>query len=171
MNTVDIALLVILAAFILAGFWLGIIHMIGSFLGVFVGIWAAGHYYGQMAALLQACGLDNANLAKALGFVITFILVNRLFGLVVFIIDKTFKFIAIIPFLKTFNRLLGAALGLVEGTVVLALGVWFVGRFPFSNALIPRLQDSELAGALNAVGGILTWLLPEALRAMRSVIG
>lgn len=171
MSPFDITLLVILASFILAGFWLGIIHMIGSLIGIFVGIWAAGHYYQQMAGLIQACGLDNANLARALGFVLTFVLVTRLFGLIVFVIDKIFKFIAIIPFLKTFNRLLGAALGLVEGTIVLALGVWFIGRFPFSAALVPQLQQSELVGALNVVGGLLAGLLPEALRLMQSVIG
>lgn len=170
MNYVDVVLLAVLGSFVLAGFWFGVIHMIGSLVGLGVGIWAAGHYYQWAADWLTYWGLDNVNLARVLGFLLVFVLVNRLFGLVVLLADKVFKVISIIPFLKTFNRLLGAGLGLIEGTIVLALTVWFVGRFPLTAAFAPRLAESELAQSLNVIGQLLAPLLPEALRLMKSVI-
>ncbi|HSD12429.1 MAG TPA: CvpA family protein, partial [Patescibacteria group bacterium] len=111
MNVVDISLLVALGGFVLYGFWFGIIHMVGALLGVVVGAVAAGRLYGPVAHWLLPFVGSNENLAKILGFFIVFVLVNKLVGLAFWIIEKIFKFISIIPFLKTFNRLLGAALG------------------------------------------------------------
>lgn len=171
MNVLDIVLLVILAGFILSGFFAGIIHMIGSLVGLLVGAWAAGHYYGVLAGWIAPLVGGNANLASIIAFFVVFVVVNRLFGLVVFIVDKIFKIIAIIPFLKTFNRLLGAGLGLIEGTLVLGLAVYFASRFSFAAAFEAALRGSEIAKALYNIGLILAPLLPEAVRAIKSVLG
>jgi len=171
MNIVDIVLLVVLASFILSGFWFGIIHMVGSLVGVLVGAWAAGHYYETLTPWISPWVGGNLNLARIIGFFILFVIVNRLFGVIVFIAEKIFKVIAVIPFLKTFNRLLGAAFGLIEGTLVLGLAVYFASRFPFTAAFEMSMRTSELAKALYNVGLILAPLLPQAVRAIQSVLG
>ena len=168
MNIVDISLLVALGGFILYGFWFGIIHMVGALLGVVVGAVAAGRLYLPVANWIAPLVGGNLNLAKIIGFTIVFILVNKLVGLLFWFIEKIFKFISVIPFLKTFNRLLGAALGLLEGTLVLGLVVYFASRFPVSAVSQTLMGDSSVAHALLPVGSILAPLLPLAVRAARS---
>ena len=170
MNIVDMSLLVALGGFILYGFWFGIIHMVGALLGVVVGAIAAGRLYAPVAHWLAPFVGNNANLAKIIGFTIVFILVNKLVSLAFWIVEKIFKFISIIPFLKTFNRLLGAVLGLLEGTLALGLGVYFASRFPATASFEMLLRGSQMAHAFAAVGAILAPLLPAAVRAVQSVI-
>ncbi len=170
MNVVDIVLLVVLASFILSGFWFGIIHMVGSLVGLLVGAWAAGHYYDVLAQWGAPWINGNVNLARVIAFFVIFIVVNHLFGIIVSIAEKIFKIIAVIPFLKTFNRLLGAAFGLIEGTLVLGLAVFFASRFPFTAAFEAALRGSELAKALYNVGLILSPLLPQTVRVIQSVL-
>lgn len=169
MNVLDISLLVALGGFVLYGFWFGIIHMVGALLGVVVGAVAAGRLYPLVAHWVPFTG-DNANLAKIIAFAVVFILVNKLVGLVFWVVEKIFKFISVIPFLKTFNRLLGAALGLLEGTLVLGLVVYFASKFPVSAAFDALMRDSTVAHALLPVGSILAPLLPLAVRAAQSLM-
>ena len=169
MTIIDVTLLIALGGFVLAGLWFGIIHMIGSVVGLILGAFLAGRFYGQVAGLIEPFVGGNENLAKILAFIVLFILVTRLVGLLFHVIEKIFKFVAVIPFLKTFNRLLGAALGLLEGTFVVGLVVYFAAKFPISSAFGALLADSSVARALNSVGKILAPLLPAAVRIMRSI--
>ncbi len=170
MNIVDIVLLVILAGFILSGFWFGIIHMVGSLVGLLVGAWTAGHYYEALAQWGAPWIGGNLNLARIIAFFVIFVIVNRLFGIIVFIAEKLFKIIAIIPFMKTFNRLLGALFGLIEGTLTLGLVVYFATKFQVSGQFEILLIGSQIANALSVVGLLLSPLLPKALQALRSVL-
>ncbi|MEA3249475.1 MAG: CvpA family protein [Patescibacteria group bacterium] len=169
MTIIDVTLLIALGGFVLAGLWFGIIHMIGSVVGLVLGAFLAGRFYGQVADLLIPFVGGNENLAKIIAFIALFVLVTRLVGLAFHVVEKIFKFIAVLPFLKTFNRLLGAALGLLEGTLVIGLVVYFAGKFPISSVFAALLADSQVARALNSVGKLLAPLLPAAVRIMRSI--
>jgi len=168
MNSTDLTLLIGLGGFALYGLWFGIIHMVGAFAGVIVGAVAAGRLYEGVSTWISPFVGGNVNLAKIIAFVLTFILVNRIVGLVFWVIEKIFKIIAIIPFLKTFNRLLGAALGLFEGTLVLGLAVYFASRFPVSSVADALLRDSQVAQGLYPIGAMLAPLLPQAVRMLQS---
>jgi len=170
MNVVDISLLVLLGGFVLYGLWFGIIHMIGSLVGVIFGAIAAGRLYAPVGEWLTPLIGGNANLGKIIAFFLVFIVVTKLVGLIFWIVEKIYKFIAVIPFMKSFNRLLGAAFGLIEGTLVLGLGVYFASRFPVSAVSEMWLRDSAVANALLPVGKILAPLLPLAVRALQSVM-
>ncbi|MDD5251219.1 MAG: CvpA family protein [Patescibacteria group bacterium] len=170
MTPIDIAILVMLGCFVLAGLWFGVIHMIGAVVGFFLGAWAAGHYYEAGAAWLTPFIGGNGNLAKLIVFCFIFLLVGRLVGVIMHLIDKIFRIVAIIPFLKTFNRLLGAAFGLVEGTLVLGLAVYFAAKFPVNAAFELALRQSQLGHALNVVGMAATPLLPAAVKMAQSVL-
>ena len=168
MNFIDISLLALLGGFVLYGFWFGIIHMIGSLLGMVVGTIVAGRMYGPVGAWLMPFVGGNANLGRVIAFFLVFVLVSKLVGLLFWVIEKIFKFISVIPFLKTFNRLLGAGFGLLEGTLGLGLAVFFASRFPISAVSEAALQGSKVAHALLPVGSILAPLLPLAVRAAQS---
>jgi membrane protein required for colicin V production len=169
MNVIDITLVIALTAFVLGGLWFGVIHMIGSLLGVVLGAIGGGMLYSGVSDYLLPLVGGNENLAKLLAFFGLFIIINRLVGLVFWLIQKIFNVLAIVPFLKTFNRLLGAVFGLVEGMMIIGLMVYFAGRFPFSESFEAMLTTSPIARLFNLIGTILAPLLPDAVRAIRSI--
>jgi len=170
MSVIDITILVLLGGFILAGFWFGLIHMVGSLVGLFVGVAVAGHYYGGIAAWLAPYFGGNLNLTSTIAFLFLFLLTEKLCGLLLQLVDKVFKIVAIIPFTKTLNRLLGAAFGLLEGTLFLGVAVYFISRFPINAAFELLLQNSPMIRPLAVIGSLFSPLLPEAVRVLRSVI-
>ena len=169
MPILDIILLFVLGGFVLSGLWFGFIHMVGSLVGLIFGTILASRWYEGVALTLAAWTGMNENLLRILSFLFLFMLIVRLVGLVVWLIDKTFSVVSFIPFVKTFNRLLGAAFGLIEGTFALGLAIHFMGKFPVSGAFEMMLTNSQLAKALNVIGGLLAPLLPAALRAIESI--
>ena len=95
---------------------------------------------------------------------------TRAVGLIISLIDKIFKVTAIIPFVKTFNRLLGALVGLLEGLAVVGLLIFFASRFPMGTTFELVLRNSYFAEPLYFFGKILASLLPKALRLIQPVI-
>jgi uncharacterized membrane protein required for colicin V production len=152
LSLADLVIIGIMAAFVLSGLWWGIIHMIGSLAGLALGAFVAGRFFERVAT-----------------FFLIFIIVIRIAGLIVSAIDAAFKFLSIIPFLSTFNRLLGAALGFIEGLLVVSLLVYFAARFPVTMHFADALRASPIAAKLNVIGSLLAALLPLAVRLLNSV--
>lgn len=170
MSAIDIGLIVFVGGFVLAGLWFGLIHMIGSILGFALGIYAAGHYYAPFATWASGLFGGNLNAWKIASVFIIFVLVARFVGLIFYLLNKIFKFIAIIPFLSMFNRLLGAALGFIEGIIAVSLLVYFASRFPVSQEIAEMLRQSKAVAWFNVIGMLLAPLLPMAVRAIKSVL-
>lgn len=170
MTILDFILLVTLFFFTFSGFWFGLIHSLGALIGTIAGVLLAGHYFEQLQAVIQPVFMTNENLAKIVAFLLIFIVVNRLVGLVFWLINKIFNVIAVIPFLKTINRLTGALLGFLEGTLVLGVVLVLIGKFPFADFIIPAIQASGVAKYLIYIGNILVPLLPELVRQARSYL-
>lgn len=164
MPTVDLILLIILFGFVLYGFWFGLIHALGGLVGVVVASILATRFYEPLSewALLVFGG--STNLVRMVTFIITFFLITRLVGFAFFIAERIFKFISIIPFLKSINRLLGAILGLAEG-IFLVGGILFVmAVVPFGPRVEQALQYSNVARYLVNTYRVMTPLLPRELR-------
>ncbi len=168
MITIDIILIGVLGVFVLAGFWFGLVHMAGSIVGLFVATIVAGRYYLGLADWLGQY-VDSTVACQMLSFIFLFSAVVRLFGLAFWLVRKAFKFVTIIPFVSTFNRLLGALLGLVEGLLSIGLLIWFASRLPGGVILSDALNDSALAGFFVSVGKVLSWLMPVAIQAAQSL--
>ena len=97
-------------------------------------------------------------------------LVNRLIGLVFWIIEKIFKIVAVIPFLKTFNALLGGLLGFLEGIVVVGGTLYIAARYPISASFGSVLAASHVGIWLLHAFGLFAPLLPQAVRQLQAVI-
>src|SRR3989338_9330681 len=102
MTFVDITLLVLLGGFVLAGLWFGAIHMVGSLVGLILGAILSGRYYDEVGAWAAPWFGGNVGLANIVMFFVIFVLTTRLVGLLVWLANKAFNFVAVIPFLKTF---------------------------------------------------------------------
>ena len=96
---------------------------------------------------------------KVITFIVLFTLINRLIGFIFVLLDRTFDLISIIPFLKTINRLAGAALGFIEGGLVLGLALLFISETAFSGWLAASKVAPFLIGFAKAIMPLLPGLL------------
>ena len=170
MTFLDLILIIILVFFVSSGFRFGLIITLGNLVGTLVGVLVAGYYFEQGTALLDGILLGNVNLARVVAFIIIFILASRLVGLVFYLIDKFFKVLTVLPFLKSINRLAGAFVGFLEGALILGLVILFIDKFPFSEFIIPAIETSQTAQWLLGYGKVLAPLLPEFVKAAESHI-
>jgi membrane protein required for colicin V production len=171
MSIFDVTLVVILAGFVFYGLFFGLIRTFGTFAGVLVGAFLASRFYLPVASWLNSFFFGYANLGKVLVFILLFSLFNRLTGFVFYLIEKAFNLISIIPFLKTFNRLAGAILGFLTGSLILGLILYVASRYAFiGNWFGDNLVSSKIAPFLLQVANFLLPLLPEMLKKLQSLI-
>ncbi len=170
-NWLDVVLLLILAGFVFYGLFFGLIKTVGSLAGVVVGAWGAGRLYLIVFDWAKSLAFGHDDWGKVISFIICFVVINRLVGLLFALLDRTFNLISIIPFLKTINRLGGALLGFIEGGLVLGLMLFVIGRYPLAaNLAAPFLAKSQLTPFLLQFTEVLKPLLPELLKQLKSVI-
>lgn len=157
----DFVLLIILFAFAGGGFAMGLISEIGNLVGTIVGAVVATNFFDKLAAWVGTPFGMTENLVRILSFLVIFILANRIVVAIFLLINKVFNALAIIPFLKTINRLAGAVLGVVTGGLIIGLVLIFITKFPFANFLIKPMENSEIAQFFFKYAKILMPLLPE----------
>ncbi|MBI4426718.1 MAG: CvpA family protein [Candidatus Kerfeldbacteria bacterium] len=168
MITIDYWLLGLLAAFVLYGLRLGLIHMLGSFLGLILGVFVAGQWYQGFSTWVAGFFSLDPLVAQVLGFGMLTALFNRLVGLLFTVADKLFRIVRLIPGLGTIDRLGGAALGLFEGLITIGVTLYLATKLnlPWSAALE---QSAVVPFFLVAAQAALP-LLPQALKSVQSII-
>lgn len=169
MSLFDLILLIILLLFAGAGYRFGLIHAIGSLVGVAVGLVVAGKVYVPIAEKIAPYIWGHDLVARVVAYLVLFILVNRLVGLTFWLLEKTYNMLAIVPGLKIINRGLGALLGLIEGILVLGVIFHLVGRVPVLGTIMAPIARSELAQWILSVSAILLPLLPQGFRSLTEV--
>lgn len=162
--TVDVILYILLATFALYGFWFGLIHTVGGIVGVVLGSIFAGQLYGPIANKLAPIVGTEVNVVKIVSFIVIFLLINRAISFGFWIIDRIFKFISIIPFLKSINRIAGAVFGLIEGAFIIGGILFILIRFPVLLDWQKNVKDSVVAKNLVNTYSVMFPLLPSQLR-------
>lgn len=170
MNWIDLSFLVIIGGFSLFGFWFGFIHTAGSLMGTLAGAYLASRYYEPMAQWLINITGWQGNTARVVMFILAFFVISRAVGFLFFIVDKLLSIITRLPFISSINRVLGAALGFLEGVMTLGLVLFFVERFPLSENFMNVLAQSEFAPKFRAVADVFIPLLPDALKLLHSTV-
>ncbi len=169
MAIIDFILLLVLFGFILSGFWFGLMHTLGALVGTVLGVYLSSRWYEGTALWAQSHLAGSLNVWKVIVFILLFILINRLIGLLFYILEKTFGIITNLPFLKSIDRLAGAVMGLLEGAVVLGGLIFIADRFPFG--LEEKLfAVSALKNYFLGVFNILMPLVPEVLKTADGLI-
>lgn len=157
----DVILIVIVLIFTIGGFALGLIGMIGALLGIVAGVWIASQNFLPVSEWLTPILLDHSGTAKVVAFVVIFLLVNRLVAVLFWVINKAFRVISIIPFLKSINRIGGTILGVVEGVLVSGTVIYVIIKFvPQIEWLVNGLNESQVAHWLVWTTHFLSNLLP-----------
>ncbi len=168
MNFLDIILLVILFFFVWRGFRAGIVGAIGGFVGILLGIWAGSNYMQLVSEwIMDVINLGNEGLSKILAFIVIFIAVNVAIGIIVGIINKIFH---IIPFINLANKLLGAIVGLVGGSLGIAALVYLMSLLPISDTISDMLISSQIADWAMAVAVVIKPFIPTAINELKSIL-
>lgn len=171
MSSFDIILIVLWSAFIFYGFWKGLIKLLGSLVGLIIGAYIASHFYLKFYQWSQGLFGSHENLGRVICFIILFAAVIKITDILFTLIEKAFHLISFIPFTKLINRLLGAAVGLVEGALFIGLIVFVISRYTLISSLFgSRLSTSQVAPILLKAVNILLPILPKALKALQSII-
>jgi len=171
MSAFDIALIVILAGFVLNGLFKGLIRLLGHVVSLILGAYIASHYYLILFNWGKDLARGHDNVAKVVAFIVLFIVVTRLITFLFILIEKVFNFIAFIPLTKYINNLLGAALGFIEGSLFLGLILYVASRYVIiGNFFGNQLTSSHIVPFLLKFIDIILPLLPTALKALKSVI-
>jgi uncharacterized membrane protein required for colicin V production len=164
LTILDLVVILVIFLFIAFGFALGFIHALGSLVGIVLGSFIAGLYYQVFGDWLKPYLLGWGSASNVLAFLIIFAIANRLVGLVFYIVDKIFHIIAIIPFVKSFNRLIGAIFGAIEGVLFVGVVMYVISQLSVSDWLLSAVEGSQLAQWMIYLTGVILYLLPESLK-------
>lgn len=170
MSWFDISLIGIIGLFALTGFRLGAIHTLGSVIGTILGVYLASRYYEPMAAFIVAHTGWGGNLPNVIMFVIAFIVINRLVGVVFWFISRVFKLITKLPFISSIDKLIGLLLGVLEGVITIGVIIYFVERFPISKKLMEMIATSNIAEQIRKIANLFIPLLPEGMKLIKSTV-
>lgn len=154
-NWVDLVLLVILAVTALFGIMKGFIRQIIGILAVVVGLILAVNYYSH-ASNFFIRWIDNRTITHFMGFIVIFIIVLCLGGVLSFLFSKAMK-----GPLKFVNHVLGGGLGLLKGILICGVVVFAMLVFPFNK---DALKKSFLAPYCLQVNKAVIYLIPEDLK-------
>lgn len=164
----DLILVAVIMVSVGFGYALGLIQSIGALVGVVVGGWLAGLYYESFSTWLSQYIPGGVAVSSIVAFIILFTIINRLIGLIFYVLDRVYHILTFIPFVKGINRIGGGVIGFLEGVLGLGLMLYFVSRFAFSEWLTEIMTQSRIANALVDVGGLLSPLLPDLLNQLKS---
>jgi len=138
MNWFDAVLIVVLILSTLLGLWRGLISMLLPLIGLILGIFVAGKYYGTVGGWLPIANEEHAKWAAYAIIVIAFLII---FGILAIILKRFVKW----TLLGWVDRLGGAILGLVSGALFIAAALAACVKFDFGASFI---QGSGIAKLL-----------------------
>lgn len=163
MGFIDIFLIVIIGAFVLFGFFFGLFHTLGSVIGTIVGIIFASRLVDPAFSTFGFL-FGGGTAAKIILFILIFFLITRLVGLVFWFLSKFFHFFSWIPFLRSFDRVLGALFGFIEGVIVVGVVLFYAMQVLPDDTLRNVLETSRVADFLIVTMTTLQVFFPESAR-------
>lgn len=165
MNYLDIIFIIILLFFTFNGLRKGLVKVVGGILGILAGIYFAGIFYLQFADWLQTVtDIFSPTELNIVSFIAVFIIANRIFALIIFILDKIVK----VPVINSINKLLGGILGFVQGVLIVTLIITIftnLGSFVGADNVI---SNSYIAPYSSKAMALIRPLLPQDLKSIPS---
>jgi membrane protein required for colicin V production len=125
MSTFDSGILIVIGLSLGFSFFKGMIREIFSLLAYFTGYFCANRFNTEAAGYLKEF-ISNQTMANIVGFFLIFLGVS----IVVKLIGKMFKGLMAASGMSTFDRLVGAFLGVVKAVFFISIGVMILELFP-----------------------------------------
>lgn len=165
MPWIDIGLVVLVGGFVLTGFGFGFVQTAANLVGSILGIALAGRLVDPAMNLIGS----QSGITRIIVYIVLYAFISALLGFIFWILRKTFGFLKVVPLVPTINRLLGAVLGLIEGLIAVGAAIFIALQFLPEATVTSTLQHSVVAVWLVLIMQAFKFLLPEALRVLRSV--
>ncbi len=166
MPLVDIILIAIVGLFVLFGLFFGLVHTLGSLIGTILGIVVTTRLIDPAFEKLGFL-FGDGGLGKVILFIIIFLLISRLIGLLFWVIERVLGVFAMIPFASSINRLLGGVFGFVEGVLVVGVVLFFALQYLPDTAVKAALESSSVGDYLLATMAAIQVLFPESVRLVK----
>lgn len=162
----DLILILIIVGFVLGGFKKGFVASLGSVVGFILTIIIMARLYPWLLT-----HFEGGFWVKVLVFIFALIIISIIVSIVIWLIEKIFKFFHFIPGTKSLNRLLGAILGFISGLLITSFVVWMLLKLPmdaewFNN----QIQNSYLVKPLLLVAYIWIPVVPKVYREVKNHI-
>ncbi|GEM_PF-1564417 len=162
---IDSLILIVLGIFLILGMVRGLIKQVGSLVGFFLSLWVASVYFPLVAvyikpSLSQFPPFIAGNVANIAACVILFYATGFIFGILVTLFDKIVHVFRI-PLVKLTNRVGGAAIGVLEGVLLIGLAIFILKSFPIAKNVTDGLQKSSLAPIIEKVSFVIQPFLNE----------
>lgn len=164
----DLVMLLVIVGFGAFGFALGLIQVVGSLVGMVAGAWLANLWYPALGSAIARYLPWGKSVVDNVAFVTIFLLVNRLFGLVLFVANRVLNLLKFIPFMKSLNRIGGGVLGLLEGVLMLGIVLEFASKLSPLPWVGTLLEQSVVAPLILAIVHLLTPFLPSVFTSVPS---
>ncbi len=168
LTALDVTLIFMLVAFAAWGFANGFIKAVGAIIGLVVGAAVASRFYLPLASLAAPLFGPYQNIGALASYAFIFLIVARLFGIVVMLFEKMFDLLAVLPFLKSINRLIGTVFGVVFGVIFLGTMLYIIGKYSPWTTFNDMVVHSQVAQYLITSTSPVRLLYPQELLALRS---
>lgn len=171
MSALDIGLIIYMLLHTLSGIKRGLIHVVGSLVGMVIGAYVALHYSAAIAKWFAGIAhFDIQQLGKWVTFLIVFIVISQIVGFLFWIAERAFGFLVRLPFISSINHMLGGILAFFEGAFILGLALYYAKYLP-----VPELDHaialSKFAPWFIKISQIFLPLIPDAIKeAMKGLI-
>jgi uncharacterized membrane protein required for colicin V production len=139
MNWVDVVILVVWGISILWGFSAGLIQLVVPFVALLASL-ALASRIGDSVGNIFSSVTDNENAQTAAGFVLIFVILFVIGGIIGFTVRGVLGFI---PLFGLANRFAGMAIGLLIGFVLLSGILTGLQKFPFEES-DKKIDESAL---------------------------
>ncbi|MFA5995276.1 MAG: CvpA family protein [Patescibacteria group bacterium] len=164
MNILDWIIIIWLGIAFITGVKLGLVYRLGHLIGLGLGIYLAGKYYGDIAPWF-----GSSPWSKLIVFQFLLIGVSMIGGYVAMLLNKVFNFVSWIPLLKSANRILGGVFGVITNAIIISVALFFLSRISISPVLTQTLMESKLTALILPLGEMISILLPQELTALKKL--
>jgi uncharacterized membrane protein required for colicin V production len=161
MPIIDVVLVCIVLVSAVLGFAFGFLHTLGSLIGALAGIFLGSRISEGAADKFGFLGTGGGQVTM---FIIIFLVVSRLVGIVFWFAQKAWGVLAWIPLAGAADRILGLVIGIFEGIMIAGIIVFYAVQVLPEEALRFSLEHSFFAQLLLNSVSVLQLLLPEHLR-------
>lgn len=155
MNWLDIVLIIILAASVIAGIIRGFIRQLIGIIAVVAGIVIASRYFRQ-AGVFYGSFINNELLADFLGFITVFFAIVGGGALIGVLLTKLMK-----GPLAVLNRVGGGALGIIKGVLICGVIVFALLNFKVATA---AMETSKTAPVCLGITKAAISLIPTEVK-------
>ncbi|MDD3284303.1 MAG: CvpA family protein [Patescibacteria group bacterium] len=167
MNYLDIIFIAIALCFVFSGYRKGLVKSVGGILGLFVGAYFAGLFYPTVSSFIQGVASFLSQFeSDIISFLLVFIITNRLFALVVVIVDK----IVNIPIISFINRVFGAIFGLFGSVILVALVTMVLANIGSSLGDKNPVLNSKLIPHIDYAIKVVQPFLPSNFESVKDIV-